>query len=312
MPETRLAAMSGRGWMWLGLLSLIWGSGFLLTTIAVRDMPPATSILIRLVLATAVLAPLLRRRRLALPRGLRGWTPFLVLGLLNTTLPFTLNAWSLTRIDSGIAGILTATVPIFTVIVAHLATRDERATGAKVTGIGLGMAGVVLILGMDADALTSGSTAGKLAVLLASVLYGMGAVYARSLQGIPPLMLAFGQIVTSVLYLTPFVLVVDRPWEATTWGAGTLAAIVALGVFGSAAAYLIFYSLLTTSGAIAASLVAYLIPLVAVVLGVLFLDERLLGQHVAGMVLILSAMALIDGRLVQRLANGRRLRPARP
>jgi len=295
--------MTGGSWLLLGLLALLWGSGFFFTTIAVDDIGPPTVVLIRAALAAAILFAVIRLRGNPVPQGWSNWRPFFVLGLLNTTLPFTLNAWSLTRIDSGLAGILTATVPIFTVLVAHFATVDEHFSGAKVLGIGLGMVGVLLILGQDPGSIASGSGLGKLAVLLACLLYGIAAVYARSLKGIPPLNLAFGQLCTATILLTPFVAIVDRPWRTATWELDAILAVLVLTVFGSACAYLIFYQLLTTAGATNASLVTYLIPLVAVLLGATLLDERLHIQQLLGMILIIGGMAAIDGRLARRLAN---------
>jgi drug/metabolite transporter (DMT)-like permease len=307
---TSAPGIGGQGWYLLGLLSLIWGSGFAIATIAVRDIPPATVVFLRVLLATALLYPLLRRQGISLPRGWGAWVPFLALGLLNTALPFTLNAWSLTRIESGVAGILTATVPIVTVVVAHFLTEDERATGSSVAGVAIGLAGVVVIIGLDPDSLTSGSTLGKLAILLSSLFYGVSAVYARSLRGTPPLLLAVGQVGASAVFLAPLVLVVDQPWRTATWTPEAIVAVVTLGTMGSALAYVIFYRLLTSSGATAASLVTYLIPVVAVILGVLFLDERLKPQHLAGMALIAAGMVVLDGRLVRWVGRRRALQPA--
>jgi len=295
--------MTGGNWLWLGLLALLWGSGFFFTTIAVEDIGPPTVVLIRVILAAAILYAVIRFRGTSLPQGWATWRPFFVLGLLNATLPFTLNAWSLTRIDSGLAGILTATVPIFTVVVAHFATADEHFSVAKVVGSGLGMSGVLLILGQDLGSLASGGGLGKLAVLVSCLCYGLAGVYARSLKGIPPLNLAFGQLCTAAVLLTPFVALVDRPWQTSTWTTSAILSTLVLTVFGSACAYLIYYRLLAAAGATNASLVAYLIPVVAVLLGAAILDERFLVQQLLGMALIVGGMAVIDGRLVRRLAN---------
>lgn len=305
--------MTGGNWLLLGLLALIWGSGFLLSKIAVEDIAPPTMVLIRVSLASALLYGVIRLRDSPLPRGWSQWRPLFVLGLLNTTLPFTLNSWGLTRIESGLAGILTATVPIFTVIVAHFATRDEHVTGVKVVGIAMGMAGVVAILGTDASSILTGSGLGKVAVLVACLLYGISAVYARSLAGVPPMTLALGQLCTAAVWLLPVVVIVDRPWRtATNWSPEAVLATLVLTVFGTAIGYLMFYRILTTAGATNASLVTYVIPIVAVLLGATLLDERLLAHQVLGMILIIGAMALVDGRLVRRFTTGRRMASAGP
>ena len=234
------------------------------------------------------------------------------MGLLNTTLPITLNAWGLTRIDTGLAGMLTATVPIFTVLVAHFATRDERFTGAKAAGIAVGMAGVLVILGTDLGSIATGSGLGKLALLLSGLLYGLAAVYARSLKDVPPMILTLGQLCTAAVWLLPVVVFADRPWRtAATWSMDAVLAILVLSVFGTALGYLLFYRILTTAGATNASLVAYVIPVVAVLLGAVTLEERLLTHQVLGMILIIGAMAMVDGRLIKRFVTGGGTRPAR-
>jgi len=297
-------------WLRLGLLALIWGSGFMLMKVAVRDLPPATITLLRAGLASVMLLGVLRLRRVhLLPRTWAAWRPYWILGLLNMALPFTLNAWGLVRIESSLAGILTATVPVFTVAMAHFRTHDEQMTAPKALGVALGLAGVVAIIGLEPGVLTSGSGLGKLAVLLASFSYAISSVYARSLHGVPPLTTATSQMLAATAILCPVALLGDRPWEAT-WSAEALLAVLVLTVFGTTIGYLLYFRLLAGAGATNASLVAYLIPIVAVILGTTVLDEQLKPQHVIGMALIIASMAVIDGRLVRKLARRRALQPA--
>lgn len=302
-------AMSGKSWLLLGVLSLIWGSGFLFTRIAVRDIPPATLIGVRVATSAVILYALIRARGVPMPaKTWQAWRPFWVMGLLNTALPFTLNAWGLIRIESGLAGILTATTPIFTVVTAHFATKDERFSPPVALGIGIGMVGAIAILGGDPASLGSGSGLAKLAVLAASLLYGVSGVFARSLRGTPPLIMTWAQMSTATVLLLPLV-VRDRPWETATWSSDALISTAVLTLVSTVTAYLLYFRILIQAGAVNASLVAYVIPGIAVLLGVTFLDETLLGQHVAGMALILAAMGLIDGRLARWLAS-RRVAPA--
>jgi drug/metabolite transporter (DMT)-like permease len=301
--------MSTRDWFLLGLLSLVWGSGFLFTRIAVRDIPPATLVEIRAAFSAIILLVLIRARGVPLPAWTWSvWRPFFVMGLLNMALPFTLNGWGLTRIDSSLAGILTATVPIFTVAFAHFATDDERFSAAKALGIALGMAGVVAIVGRNPGALTSGSGLATLAVLLSSMLYGASGVYGRSLRATPPLVLAWAQMCASTLLLLPLVVLVERPWRGAGWGSDAVLSAIVL-TLGTVAAYLLYFQILMQAGAVNASLVAYVIPVIAVLLGTVFLDERLQLQHIVGMVLIIGGMATLDGRLARRLSTMRVAKP---
>jgi len=300
--------MTRREWLLLGILALIWGSGFFFTRIAVRDVPPATLVAIRVALAAALLYPLIRQRHIPLPAWTwRAWRPFFIMGLLNTALPFTINAWGLTRIESSLAGILTATTPVFTVVIAHFATDDERFSAPIGVGVGLGMAGVVAIVGADPGELASGSGLATLAVLFAAVLYASSGVYARSLRGTSPFILTWAQMSTSTLLLLPLV-VVERPWETVTWSSDSVISTAIL-TLSTVTAYLLYFQILGRAGAVNASLVAYVIPVIAVLLGVTLLDERLEPQQIVGMALILAAMALIDGRVVRWLAS-RRATPA--
>ncbi len=303
-----LRTMAGREWLLLGTLALIWGSGFFFTRIAVRDFTPATLIALRSGLSAIILYALLRNRRLATPdRTWDAWRPFVILGLINVAIPFTLNAWGLTRIESGLAGILTATVPLFTVVIAHLTTQDERLTPPIALGIGVGLCGVITILGLDVGSLLEGSGLAMLAIVGASAIYGVVGVYGRRIKGVPPLVMAWGQMSTATVMLLPLVLL-EQPWDSTTPSADGMLSLGAL-TLSTVVAYIIYFRLLAVVGAVATSLVAYVIPVIAVLLGVVFLDEHLEPHHFAGMALILAAMGLIDGRLVQWLTS-RRVGPA--
>lgn len=296
--------MTGRHWLLLSTLALIWGTGFLFTRIAVRDFPPATLIALRSLSSAMILYALLRHRRIPVPeRTWIAWRPFALLGLIGVALPFTLNAWGLTRIESGLAGILTATVPLFTVIVAHLATTDERLSPAVALGIAVGLCGVVTILGFDMASLVQGSGLAKLAILASSALYGVVGVYGRSMRGTPPLVIAWGQMSVATVLLVPLV-ILERPWSSMTPTVDGTLSLAAL-TLSTVVAYIIYFRLLAVAGAVSTSLVAYIIPVIAVILGVIILDEHLESRLFAGMALILAAMSLIDGRLLRVVASRR-------
>lgn len=305
-PSLRMQASD---WLLLGVLALVWGSGFFLTRVAVRDIPPATLITLRAATTAGILYTVIRLRGVPLPElAWRAWRPYVVMGLFNTALPFTLNGWGLTRIESSLAAILTATVPICTVVVAHLVTHDERSSPASAIGVALGLSGVVMIVG--GGSLAGSDTLGMAAILLASLCYGYSGVYARSVRS-GPLVMVWAQMTTATLFLLPLVIGWERPWQSGGWSMDAVASTVVLTA-GTIVAFLLFFHLLSRVGAVNASLVAYLIPPVAIVLGVTFLDEQLLAQHLAGMVVILAAMAVIDGRLARWLTRRRALSPVKP
>lgn len=304
VPRTSLA-LTARDWTLLVALSGVWGASYFFGKVAVADIGPLTVVLGRVALAAAILYAVIRYRGIAVPATGADWRGFFMMGLLNSAIPYSLIFWGETRIDSGLAAILTATVPIFTVIVAHFWTVDERMNPAKAAGIGLGMAGVVVIMGRDLETIGSGSGLAKLAIVGASVSYAFSGIYGRRLKGKSPLVLAWGQMCAATVILLLLVLVVDRPWASAAWTAEAVLSVIALATLCTALAYMIFFRLLATVGATNTSLVTFLIPVSSLVLGTLVLDEPLVAVQLLGMLLIVAGMAIIDGRLVTRLGKAR-------
>jgi drug/metabolite transporter (DMT)-like permease len=297
--------MNAGDWLMLVALSTVWGASYFFGKVAVEDIGPLTVVLGRVALAAAILYAAIRLRGLAVPANGSAWRGFLVMGLLNSAIPYSLIFWGETRIDSGLAAILTATVPIFTVIVAHFWTVDERMTPARAAGIGLGMAGVVVIMGRDVDAIGAGSGLAKLAIIGAAISYAFSGIYGRRLKGTSPLILAWGQMCTATVLMLPLVLVIDRPWQSATWTADAVLSVVALATLCTALAYMLFFRLLATVGATNTSLVTFLIPVSSLALGTLFLDEALVPVQLLGMLLIIAGMVVIDGRFGKRVGGVR-------
>ncbi|MDQ3541440.1 MAG: DMT family transporter, partial [Chloroflexota bacterium] len=177
LVATTAPQMSARDWLSLGLLSLIWGGSFFFAKVAVEDIGPLTVVLGRVALAAVILNLLVVGRGLALPRSVAGWTPFIVMGVLNSIIPYSLIFWGEVHIASGLAAILNATTPLFTMLVAHVATADERLTPAKVGGVLIGLLGVIVIMGRDLFEIASSNGLAQLAVLAASLSYGVSGVY---------------------------------------------------------------------------------------------------------------------------------------
>lgn len=285
--------------MLLGL-SILWGGSFFFAKIAVAELPPLTLVLGRVALAALALhvVVLLSGRRMPLTR--EALLAFAIMGVLNNLIPFALIFWGQTRIASGVASILNATTPLFTVVVAHLLTRDEKASGGRLAGVLLGIGGVVVMIGPGAMGPLGrdGAAWGELAVLGAALSYAFAGVWGRRFRalGLDPLVAACGQLSASALLALPVVLLVDAPWTLPAPGGATWMALLALALASTALAYVLFFRVLAVAGATSISLVTFLIPVSAILLGSLFLGERLEVPHLAGMALIGLGLAAMDGR----------------
>lgn len=293
--------MRGTDWLWLWTLSLLWGGSFLFVELALAGLPPLTVVWGRVGLAALILWGVVRLRRAEGPPP-KTWPALLVMGLLNNAVPFTLFALAQGQISGALASVLNATTPIFTVLVAHLATADERLGPARALGVGFGFAGVVVML---ADGDMVGTRLALLACLGAAFSYGLASVWGRRFRaaGLSPLTTAAGQVTASSLLLLPVWLLVDQPWTLGWPGTGPLLAVLGLATLSTAVAYLIFFRVLASAGATAISLVTFLIPISATGLGWLVLGETLEPQQIAGLVLVLLGLAVIDGRLMVKIVR---------
>lgn len=293
--------MSGRDWAILLILSILWGGSFFFIEIAVESVAPFSLVLARLVLAGAVLWGVLlaRRERLPLPPG--ALTAFVILALLNNVIPFILFAWAQGTITGGLGSILNATTPIWGVVVAHLATADEKATPAKLSGVILGFGGVAVMIGPSLLGQIGDDLLAQLACLGATLCYALAGVYARRFRpmGIPPISAATGQLSAGALVMLPLVLVFEPPWTSPAPAPEAWVALVALAIFCTSLAYILYFRLLASAGATNSLLVTFLIPISAILLGALFLGERLEPRQFAGMALIGLGLAAIDGRLLR-------------
>jgi drug/metabolite transporter (DMT)-like permease len=298
----RTAGMSGRDWTTLLLLSLIWGGSFFFIEIAIRSVAPLSIVLIRVALGAAMLWAwlALRRERLIMPPGAA--LAFLILAMLNNVVPFILFVWAQEQISGGLASILNATTPIWGVIVAHLATTDERVSTAKVAGVILGFAGVAVMIGTDLLGDIGADAIAQLECLGATLCYALAGVFARRFRtmGVPPFAVATGQLTAAALVLLPLVLIFEPPWAAAAPSLASWSALIGLALLCTSFAYVLYFRLLASAGATNSLLVTFLIPVSAILLGALFLDERLEPRHFAGIALIAAGLAAIDGRLFSR------------
>ena len=300
VPTPKQLTMSKSTWLLLLLLSILWGGSYFFSEIALRDLPPLTVVLGRSTLAAVALHLYLLFTGRRMPSDIKLWGAFFVMGLINNLLPFTLIVWGLVHIESGLASILNATTPIFTVILAHFLTRDERMTPNKVMGVALGLIGVVVLIGPESLSGLGRQALAQLAVVGAGVSYALGSIYGRRFRGIPAVLTTTGMLTGTATMMLPLTLIVDKPWRYYP-SQLTLAAVIALALLSTAAAYLIYFRILAEAGATNVLLVTLLIPVSAIVLGALVLGERLHWSAFAGMGLILSGLLAVDGRVVKVL-----------
>lgn len=301
MPQN--LKMSSTDWWLLAALSLLWGGSFFFVQLAVGHLPAFTIVLLRVSLAALALGLVLVLRGIAFPKGWPVWRALLLMGLLNNALPFSAFVLAQGEIGSALAAILNATTPLFTLLVAHFATADERLNSAKLLGLTLGFGGVVVMMGGAALLGGTATVLAQVACLGAAVCYAFASVWGRrfKVMGVSPLATAFGMLASSSVIMLPLVLVVDRPWQVVLPGLVPMAAILGLALLSTALAYLIYFRLLATAGAVNLALVTFLIPVSAIALAVLVLGETLALRHVVGMALIALGLAVIDGRLARRL-----------
>jgi len=296
--------MSPADWLLLVVLSVLWGGSFFFGKIALLEVPPLTVALGRVAIAATILVVLARITGTALPTSLSAWRPYLLMGLLNNAIPFALIFWGQTHIPSGLAAILNATTPLFTVLVAHVATTDEKLTAARLAGVLSGFGGVVVMIGPDLLRELGVNVFAQLACLGAAISYAFAGVYGRRFRDQPALRVAAGQLAASTLILTPITLVVERPWTLPVPTPMTLAALMALATLSTAIGYLLYFRILARAGATNLLLVTFLIPVSAILLGIVILGEELAARHIAGMIAIALGLAAIDGRLLRRYRVG--------
>ena len=294
-------------WGLLLLLSLLWGAAFILTEVALRELPAFTVVLGRIGLAALALNLfiLFSGRRMPGQAGL--WGAFLVMGALNNVLPFSLIVWGQVSIDGGLAAVLNATTPLFSLLIAHFITRDERLTWNRTLGILLGILGVGVLMGPEALGGLGAAGLGQLLVLGAACAYACAAIFGRRFRGQPPVVVASGQLTAASLLILPLALFLDHPWTLSP-GPATWVALLALAVLGTAAAYVIYFRVLASAGSTNLMLVTLLIPVSALLLGGLLLGERLTTEHWLGAACILGGLVVIDGRcfsLLPAFGSGR-------
>ncbi|MCH8026180.1 MAG: EamA family transporter [Chloroflexi bacterium] len=278
----------------LVVLSVIWGSAFMLVKVALEDVPPLTLVAGRVTTAFLFLGAILVISGRTLPRSRDAWFAFTFLAIVNNAFPFTLLTWGQQHIESALAAILVATMPLSTVVLAHVWI-NERLTLDRALGVLVGFGGVFLLIGGDLQDITGSSTLGQLAIIGGVVGYSTGTVFARRyMVNADPDVTAAGQTLVGSVIMIPIALTVETPFDLSVSVKAGLA-WVALGVVASAIAYQIFFRLVRDISATQASMVSYLIPITAVLLGVLVLDESLEASRIAGLAVIIFGVWVVNG-----------------
>lgn len=296
--------MKPADWLQILLLAMVWGLSFFLTELCLRDLHPVSIAAGRVATAAVALWAVALLAGHRLPERLGDWRALAFMGLINNALPFSLIMWGQTSIDSGLASILNATTPLFTFVLAHFLTSDERMSRRGGLGIALGFLGALVLVGPGALAGLDAQSLGQFAVLGAAVCYASAGIYGRRLAHLSPVVASAGMTGASAVILLPLAALLDRPWE-TVPGETTFAALLALGLVSTAFAYILYFRILASAGATNVLLVTFLVPVTALLLGTLILGERLSLMALVGMALIFSGLAVIDGRLLRLVREWR-------
>lgn len=287
--------MKVKDWLIFLLLGAIWSSSFLWIKIAVQEIGPITLVAFRVLFGLLFGVVVVLVTRVPLPRRWSEWLPLLVLGIINVAVPFFLISWGEQTIDSAVAAILDATVPLFAIVIAHLALHDDKITLPKIAGLLLGFLGVVVLMSKDLGA-PAGSLIGQAAVVLASIFYAGGSVYARlHTESTPGILRSVGPLLSSTVVMWFAAPVAEAPFRLPqlpiTW-----VALLWLGILGSGFAFILSYYLIHAIGPTRTTMVTYLFPLGGVILGVGFLGEQLTWQLIAGAGLIIASLAVANLR----------------
>lgn len=286
--------MKIKHWIIFILLGAIWSSSFMWIKIAVQEIGPMMLVAFRALFGLLFGVVVILIQRVHWPRTFRSWSPLLLLGLTNVAIPFFLISWGEKSIDSAVASILDATVPLFTILIAHYLLPDDKITLPKLLGLLTGFAGVVVLMSKDLVNDSTSSLLGQAAVILASAFYAVSSVYVRkATEDTPGILRSAGPLVSAslVMWLTTFVFEspVKMPQLGITW-----IALLWLGIFGSGLAFVMAYYLIHEIGPTRTTMVTYLFPLGGVILGVTFLHEQLTWSLITGALLIIASLAVAN------------------
>lgn len=271
------------------LLSTLWASSYAFIKIGVETIPPVTFIAARTLIAGSLLLMLVTARGLSLPRDRVTWGRFLFQACLNSVIPFTLIAWAEQTTDAGLATILNSTSPIFTFLLTVLVARHEAVTGQKLFGVCAGLVGVCLIVGFEALGGLGHEAFAQMVIVAATISYAGAAIFGKNFKGMDPMLPAAGSMICGAIILIPVSLVVDRPWTLAP-SRESVAALLALSVFSTALAFVIYFRLIQTLGSVGTTAQAYIRVPIGVGIGVVFLGEKLPPMAWIGLIFVVAGV----------------------
>jgi drug/metabolite transporter (DMT)-like permease len=297
MSEKKDASIDPKDWALLVLLSVLWGGSFFFAGVAVRELPPLTIVLVRVGLAAFLLVPLHFIIVGQLPRGIGAWGAYLMMAALNNVIPFSLIVTGQREIASGLASVLNATTPLFTVLVMA-SFGEEKLIFRKVLGVLLGLSGVAILRGQTPLSLSDAHTWGVALCLGGALSYGFAGLWGRRyLSGVAPLTSATCQLLCSTAIMGVLASMFERPWLLSTPSVVTIWSLFGLAALSTALAYIVFFQILVRSGASNVMLVTLLIPVTSILLGHLILGEIIRTREIVGALVIVSSLLIIDGRV---------------
>ena len=287
-------------WLLLVFLSVLWGGAFFFIGVAVAEVPPLTLVAARVGIAALALLLVVWLLGYQLPQTAAGWRVFVVQAIVSNVIPFSLITFGQTRIASGLAAVLNATTPLFTLLVMRVLAH-EPLTLHKMAGVLLGIIGVAVLMGPEVAGANLSSILGMMAVLGAALSYGFSAYGMRRLREIPPLVSSAAQLLCATALLLPMAAFADHFWLQPLPSPAAIVAILALALMSTALAFIVFFRISATAGPSNVMLVTLLIPVTATALGAAFLGEAMKATEIAGALIIASALVIIDGRLLRRV-----------
>ncbi|MFK7791218.1 MAG: DMT family transporter [Devosiaceae bacterium] len=283
----------------LVVLAFMWGGSFVFGKIAVTEITPLTLVLLRVGLAALTLHIMCLVAGVRLPTNLKAWGAYAVMGILNNVIAFSLIFWGQQEIGASLSSILNGATPFFTVLIAGLVLADERFTSAKIIGLAIGFAGVVLVIGPRHLLGLGDNLLSELAVIGATISYGFAGVWGRRFAGENPMATATGQLTISTLMMLPIAFLFEDPLGLAMPSTTAIVSVIGLAVISTALAYMLFFQILKMAGATNVSLVTMLIPAVTMLIAVPVLGETIDPLKLLGLFVIVAGLAVLDGRPIK-------------
>lgn len=294
--------MSIKNWFLLIFLSMLWGGSFFFVEIALEELPIFVIVFFRVFIGFLFLFifSLITKRKMVRDKNIL--LSFFIMGLINNVIPFSMIVSGQKYISGGLASILNSATPFITVIIAHFFTTDEKVSINKIVGLILGVFGVVILIGLNPLNIEGDELIGILSILTASTSYACAGIFGRKFKkyNLDPVVTSTGQLFSSSILLLPLMLFIDKPWNIKVLSGSSLGAILGIALFSTSIAYIIYFKILSSAGATNVLLVTFLVPVSAVLLGVLFLSEEFNLRQGLGMIIIGLGLLFIDGRVIKK------------